>query len=442
MGVIVDPGFTQRLADVVSETFAATGSGAIVWRVTSGDADALLVSANTFNRLDEAKIYGQQVPGVRWSSAAVAGTPVVVPAFAGGFRTDLGFAVDADCTQVVVRGYDRSGALRVERAISVEPLSWTQLNSVFRREFPALIEDPDAVTTADSLYRFDVVGVDGRIVAYTSIIDNATNDGAYMLGRWAGDADGRVWLPGAAFLRGANDSRWRSDVVVMNLSSAPDTASLTYLPSASDNGGALDTRTVALTDGAAVFEGNVLRELFGVFPPAVGTLGLDGAQGVAWMRTYTEETADLELLTYGQAIPALSAADMVPFGGEGRVFGFTSDDRTRSNLILQNTLADDAGGLLAVTVRIDVIDRRGLVVHQQTYTLRAGEYLQHNGFLTEYGVGWMTDAALRVVITDAAPGAAAGGVAAMVSEVNGAALPGTNDGRLLSAAVLPAATSP
>ncbi len=440
--VTVDANATDTLADVVSGTFGATGSGAVLWRVTSGDPHALLVSANTYNRLDEVGIYGQQVPGVRWSTAAPAGTPVVVPAVAGAFRTNLGFAVDGDCTEVVVRGFDRSGALQAERTIAVDPLSWTQLNRVFRREFPGLVANPDAVATADSLHRFEVVGVDGRVVAYTSVIDNATNDGAYMLGRWTGDTDGRLWLPGAAFLRGANSSQWRSDVMVMNLSGAADTATLAYLPSAADNGGALATRTVPLTDGQAVFEGNVLRELFGMFPPAVGTLALDAARSVAWMRTYTEEVADLELWTYGQAIPALAAAEMIAPGGEGRVFGFSSDDRTRSNLILQNTLADGSGALLPATVHVEVIDRRGLAVHQHSYDLRSGEYLQHNGFLSDYGLGWMTGAALRFVITDAPPEATAGGVAAMVSEVNGAALSGTNDGRLLTATPLPGATAP
>jgi hypothetical protein len=435
----IAPNSTHRLADVVSATFGATGSGAIMWRVVSGDVDALMVSANTYNRLDEVKIYGQQVPGVRWSTAATAGTPVVVPALAGGFRTNLGFAVDADCSQVVVRGYDRTGSLQVERTIAVEPLSWTQLNRVFRSEFPNLIANPDAVTTADSLHRFEVLGLDGRFVAYTSIIDNLTNDGAYMVGRWAGDAVGRLWLPGVAFLRGANASQWRSDVMLVNLSGAADTVSCRFLPSDTDNSGALDTRTVALTDGEAAFEGNVMRALFGAYPPAVGTLALDGAQGVFWMRTYTEEVADLELWTYGQAIPALSGDDMIPVGGEGRVFGFTSDDRTRSNLILQNTLADETGALLPATVRVDVLDRQGLAVHQQSYDLRSGEYLQHNRFLTEYGLGRMTDAALRIAIIDAPPAASAGGVAAMVSEVNGATLAGTNDGRLLTAMVVPPA---
>jgi bacillopeptidase F len=440
--VSVDPGFTEDLADVVSQTFGTTGSGAVLWRVTSGDPDALLVSANTFNRLDDVGVYGQQVPGVRWRDAAPAGTPVMVPALAGAFRTNLGFAVDADCTEVVVRAYDRSGVLQVERTYPVEPLSWTQLNRVFRREFPGLIANPDAVATDDSLHRFEVVGVDGRVVGYTSVIDNLTNDGAYLVGRWAGDAVGRQWLPGVAFLRGANSSQWRSDVVVMNLSDAPDTATFTYLPSAADNSGVLVTRSVALTDGEAAFEGNVLRELFGMFPPAVGTLALDAAQSVAWMRTYTEEVVDLDLRTFGQAIPALSDRDTVTAGGEGRVFGFTSDDRTRSNMILQNTFADANGTLLPATVDVEVLDRRGLAVHRQSYTLQAGEYLQHNGFLSDYGVGWITGAALRLIVTDAPSEAVGGGVAVMVSEVNGASLPGTNDGRLLTGTVFQAPPPP
>ena len=79
--------------------------------------------------------------------------------------------------------------------------------------------DPANTPVADSLHRFQVNGVDGQVVGYTSIIDNTTNDGSYMLGQVAGSGNDQ-WLPGAAVISGANDSHWRSDVVAMNPSGA------------------------------------------------------------------------------------------------------------------------------------------------------------------------------------------------------------------------------
>ncbi len=181
------PTETLTLEDVVATVFGVQGSGAISWRVVEGDPDGLLVNANTYNRVDAVRRYGQQMPGVRWNDAAPAGSRVLVPALAGRYRTNLGFATDGDCSVVVVRGYDRSSsARRAARPSAVQPWSWTQLNSLFRSVFPNLIPDPDTVPEADSLHRFEVIGVDGRVVAYTSIIDNATSDGSYMVGQVAG----------------------------------------------------------------------------------------------------------------------------------------------------------------------------------------------------------------------------------------------------------------
>ena len=197
-------------------------------------------------------------------------------------------------------------------------------------------------------------------------------------------------------------------------------------------------RSIDLDSGAGTFLGNILGNLFALAPPAAGSLEVAAAQSLLWMRTYSEELGDGGLMTYGLAVPPFSEQDLVAAGTEGRIFGFTSNDRTRSNLILQNTLVDSAGDLLPVSVRIDVIDNQGTVVHQKTYQLRPGEYLQKNDFIDRFGVGPIVAGTLRVVLTGGVPEGATRGVAAMVSEVNGADLPGTNDGRLIPATVLEA----
>jgi len=436
VSLTIDADRTELLEDVVSTTFGSSGSGAIFWRVVAGDASRLLVSANTFNRVDDVKRYGVYVPGVRWSQASPAGTSLFVPALAGLFRTNLGFSTDGDCTGVTIRAIDRSGVVREELSIAVEPYSWQQLNKLFRREFPGLVADPDAVPVADSLHRFEVVGVDGKIVAYSTIIDNLTNDGSYMLGQWPGSKGEKPWLPGAAVTRGVNDSQWRSDIMVFNLSNLADTAEFTFFPSKADNSGDLDSRSLGLGSGEGMFQGNILSELFTLEPPAAGSLDVMAARSLLWMRTYSEEPGEGGLTTYGLAIPPFGDQDMIAAGSEGRISGFSSNDRTRSNLILQNTLTDGTGVLMPAAVRVDVIDSQGTVVHQQSYQLRPGEYLQKNGFIDRYGLGWIVAGTLRVVLTGVVPEGATGGVAAMVSEVNGATLPGTNDGRLIPAAVL------
>ena len=434
--VTVGPDQTLALEDVVASLFGVSGSGAIFWRVTSGDPDRLLVAANTYNRVDAVQRYGQQIPGVRWSDAVHAGSHVLVPALAGRYRANLGFASGADCTVVAVRGFDRSGALVAERTLAVQPWSWVQLNSLFEHVFPNLLPDPANTPVGDSLHRFEVNGVDGPVVGYTSVIDNATNDGSYMLGQVPGGSSDQ-WLPGAAVIRGANDSNWRSDVVAMNPSGGAITPDVSFFPAGQDNGGPLDIEAVPLAAGESVFEGNILGELFGYAPPEVGSLEVAADAGVApllWMRTYTEEpAAGGGTVTYGQAILPLAGAGTVASGGEGRVTGFSHDAATRANLILQNTRTASDGTRLASTVRVELLAADGSVLHQQSYALLPGEYRQHNRFVDDYVAGPVRDASLRVRVLDAPAAGESGGVDAMVSEVNGNTLDGTNDSRLLRA---------
>ena len=434
-------GETRELPDVVNNDFGQQASGAIHWRVTAGDVSRLLVSANTFNRVDAVRRYGQQIPGVRWSDVPAPGTPVFLPALAGSYRTNLGFATDASCTQVVVRGYDRSGELRVERWLDVESLSWLQLNALFRNVFPGLVTDPDNVPTADSLHRFEVVGVDGRVVAYSAIIDNRSNDSSYMVGQRSGDGLGDLWLPGTALIEGVNNSQWRSDLVVMSPVAGGSTTELAYYPAGADNGGELDMRTVPLAAGESAFEGDVLRDLFGLGAPAVGTLGWSGdAAGgsLVWMRTYTEEfDGDNELITYGVAIMPRGGTGITTSGTEGRVYGFSHSESARSNLILQNTRANIDGSLLQTDVLVEIFDSDGVLLSQQAYGLQPGEYFQHNLFIEDYGLDSVSNGSLRVHIQTLPKAGETGGVDAMVTEVNGYVLPGTNDSRLMRAQVLP-----
>ena len=435
---IVSPDETVVLEDVVATVFGVQGSGAIFWRVAEGDPHGLLVNANTFNRVDAVKRYGQQESGVDWDSTAPAGSRVLVPALAGRYRTNLGVATDGDCSVVVVRGYDRMSRLAAQRTFSVQPWSWIQLNSLFRRVFPNLIDDPNTVPEAESIHRFEVTGIDGRVVTYTSIIDNATSDGSYMVGQVPGVADAQ-WLPGAAVILGANGSDWRSDIMAISTAGDPGSADVAFFPVDQDNGGIPDQRTVPLDVGESVFVGNILGELFGYSPPAVGSLAVSftEAQPMLWMRTYTEENvAGVGTVTYGQAIlPQIATATVGP-GADGRVAGFANDSTTRANLILQNTRADAGGTRLSSNVRVELLAADGAVLHQQTYALLPGEYRQHNRFVDDFGVGPVQSASLRVTVLDQPGTGEIGGIDAMVSEVNGNSVAGTNDSRLIRAEVV------
>ena len=71
--------------------------------------------------------------------------------------------------------------LVAQTTLGMQPWSWLQLDKLFREVFPNLVPNPDTISEADSLHRFEVVGVNGRVRTYTSIIDNATNDSTAVL---------------------------------------------------------------------------------------------------------------------------------------------------------------------------------------------------------------------------------------------------------------------
>jgi len=432
----IDPDQTVALEDVVNTLFGVTGSGAIQWSVVTGDPAGLLVSANTYNRVDATQKYGQQVPGVRWSETSPAGTSIWVPALAARYRTNLGVATDEDCSRVTIRGYDKTGLQVAQRVLNVQPLTWVQLNGIFRNVFPGLIDDPDGVALADSVHRFEVVGENGRVVAYTSIIDNQTSDGSYMLGQLPAGGPQLSWLPGAAMISGANDSRWRSDVILAHVGGSTDSTDFGFLGSGANPAGTIDTETVTLGPDETVIEEDILGTLFGYLPPKVGSLlavSPLGSANLVWMRTYTEEpVAGADTRTYGQAIGPRRQESMITASVEGRICGFSHDQTTRSNLILQNTRIS-GGEYLASTVRVRVLGPDGLSLHQQDYALEPGEYLQHNRFLGDYGITSLEAGTAVVTLLDPAIPGETGGIDAMVSEVNGNTTAGTNDGRLIRA---------
>jgi len=225
----------------------------------------------------------------------------------------------------------------------------------------------------------------------------------------------------------------------MSSAEAAAEVELAYFPAGGDNGGTQDSRVIPLAVGESVFAGNVLGDLFGYAPPAVGSLevSLPAAPPLLWMRTYTEEPAPGGgTVTYGQTILPRGDAGVVRGGGEGRVGGFSHDAATRANLILQNTRLAGDGTRLPTEVSVELLAADGAVLHQQGYSLLPGEYRQHNRFVDDYGAGPVRGASLRITVLDEPGAGETGGVDAMVSEVNGNGLDGTNDGRLLRAAIV------
>ncbi len=427
--VTIAAGATTALRDVVSTSFGRTASGAVLWKVTTGDPTRLLVEGRTFDRISEQAHMGHAVFGRLWSEAPPAGTVQWVPIAAGSrFRTNLDLVSDQNCTHVRLVIRDPDGATQVDETLAVDSSSWIQLGDVVARYGL----DPTHAHAAE------IEGLGCRIVAGGSVVDNLSNDATRILAQTVAALDGPQWLMGAAYLPGVRESRWRTGLTVVSIDDSQQTHGLTFVP----RGGTWNQRAhqaITLEAKGIVTADNVLAETFGLPEGSVGSLRFEPGQGslaAVFMRTFAEDGA----LTYGQYVPPWPAGAAIAPGTEGRLVGLNHGPGFRTNLLLQNTHADGTGNEpRATSVEVELLDATGTSMAHRVLDLAPGENLQLNGLVTELLGPAAELADFVVLLTVDATGFqpdSTGGVIAAASEVNGNLVEGTNDPRLVTARLL------
>ncbi len=316
--------------------------------------------------------------------------------------------------------------------LPIPPASFLQLDDIFVRAFPGVLSDPSAATLLEGLHRIEVAGVGGQLVAAASIVDNTTNDPTNLLA--AAPAARALWLPAAAATPGANGSQWSSDLLLANPGPVDTNATLVLATAT----GASQPVLVTLPAGQATALADVVRSAFLASAPTSGSIAVVSSQPVlAWMRTSTVAGGAAPTATFGQGTEAVADGATLAAGGEARIAGFSHGPYQRSNLILQNTRLDASGMPLATAVTVEVLLADGTPTAGSTYSLGPGEYLQHNRFIEASGLSEIAGGALRLrLVDDGVPGT--GGVVALVTEVDGNFVPGTNDSRCLMARRVPA----
>jgi hypothetical protein len=432
--LVIAPGATAALIDVVDSTFATSGSGAISWKVTSGASELLLVEGRTYNRLSSQLRYGHGVYGMRWAQAAPAETVHYLPvAAAGRYRTNLDFAADSDCGRVRLVIHEPDGTVVVDKTMAVASGSWNQIVDVV----DSLGLDPEQPHWAE------LIGVNGRIIAGNSMIDNLSNDASRMQAQnISADATAEpvLWIPGAAYLSGSGGSQWRSDLTIISSQDAAQSCSLAFVP----RGAPWHSRSEAALDllaGTTSTVENVLSSLFDAADGSAGSLRLcsSGASQslMVFMRTYNlEQNGSGSEQTFGQYVAPWHAADTISAATEGRIIGLDHNATSRTNLLLQHTAIPPGTGKLPDTeVTVEIIATDGQVVAADYWTLMPAQGLQINGIAERLlGEGAELDGFIIRVTTNAQTHA---GVVAVASEVNGNTIPGTNDPRLIRAHLLP-----
>lgn len=167
------------LTDVVGTTFGTEGVGSIHYLADG----PVVVTSRTWTSADPAGSYGQTIPGVPLADAAVpdtgqAGSLRMFVDQIDGFRTNLGVTnVSAVPATVAVEIFTADGGPAPGSSsftLELPPFGMTQVNGLLDRLGPGEREG--------LIVRVGVTSAEGAITAYTSTVDNATNDASYQQG--------------------------------------------------------------------------------------------------------------------------------------------------------------------------------------------------------------------------------------------------------------------
>lgn len=343
-------------------TSAATGGlfGSIL---TSGVRQLdTAASSRTYNFTPNGT-FGQYIPATRF--ADFVGRDAILSlqqvAQSTKFRANFGFLEGSgNSAELIVRVYDAANTLLATIPVSLQAMQHRQINGLLQQNG---INDLD-----DGRVEVEVVSGDGKVTAYVSEVDNATNDPLLVspVVKGAIRAD-RYVVPGMAYIN-TGAAFWVTDLRVFNAGTTATPATLTFVPQG--NPGATLTREVSIEPGEIEVLNNVIGDLFAQPNGAGGSIIIttpDETALTATARTYNQTAAG----TYGQYIAGVTAAESI--GKDDRalqILQVEQSTRFRTNIGLAETTGKGA------TVEVSLITPDSLVTQVVTIGLAPNEFRQ------------------------------------------------------------------
>ena len=353
MRLSVAAGQTVALNDVVASLFASSGTGNIEF---IGDVDRLLITSRTYNRVDGAT-YGQFIPALSSAdSVSASDGPLHIPQLqnTAGFRSNLGFS----------EIYGGSGTVRItlfnENGQAIETLDQTigrfsHVQTTLLAGSSSRIED---VMRAD----VRVINGDARIIAYGSVVDNASGDPIYVPA--VKQPSFRVMeVPAVLHADGANGTQWRSDLWLTNPSSSSQSVTIIFF---SANGSSVTSSPQVVPAASTLLISDAVRALFAL-ESAVGHLRITTTNMIVTSRTWTPGPRG----SYGQFIAGRAVEEGAGFDGSPvQSIQIEQSDRFRTNI----GFTEAAGN--PITVRVRLFDAGGTLALESTHTLLANGQFQ------------------------------------------------------------------
>lgn len=304
--------------NVAAELFGLDGESSGLVEVLADTP--VLAAARTFNDAPSGT-FGQLLPGVGADDGLALGeTAVLAPLVDNAdFRTNAGIVNTGDTTAVASLQVVGADGVAVGNPVDITagPGEWAQVNRVLR----AADANP-----CDLCYGVVTLTSGDGAWAYGSVIDFGSGDPTTvpMVPAATAKSAGRlVRVAGIADAEGANGTRWKSQLVVVNLADVPTAVDLTYR-----FGGGEEQRSLQLMAGQTASWSNVAVDLFGR-ESSSGAVEVSADNPVAvTARTFNQGDGG----TFGQFLPGVVVGEGIVPGRPGVLPQLRSTDAFRTNV--------------------------------------------------------------------------------------------------------------
>jgi formylglycine-generating enzyme required for sulfatase activity len=383
----VGPGVQATLDDVVGQ-LGYSGSGALEVRADQ----PLYVTSRTYNQ-SASGTFGQGYESLQATQGAGAGETVYLPQLTENqaYRTNIAVTdTGAASSSAKVELWSGANQKLGDYQVDLTPGQWKQESQPFFKK-------AGQSNLASGWARITVLTGSG-IVAYASVIDNATNDPTTISMKRAPAGQGTTWVPVVAHGAGAGGSQWRSDVGILNVGAATATLQLRLHGSTSTS-----TQALSLDPGRQAIQTDIAT-LFGTTGSASLEVVSDQAV-IVTSRTYNQSPTG----TFGQDYDGVSVLQGAAAGQLFYLPQLTEAPAYRTNIGLTNSGPADA----AATVGL--FNGAGQKLTEYQVALGPGEWKQETApFRAKAGQANMTRGYARVTVT---AGAGVIGYASIIDNV-------------------------